>query len=288
MNVPEPRCSATSPPVPPSNGAPSILPVKSMVTRSPFSALAPSPLAANGRLCSAIAAQRLVDLGVGHLGVQPLELDALEVGELDRRQDLDRHRVGEIGLALDHLLDRALLLRQRHLRLAHELEAALGDDLGVGLAHRGLDRLGHHRAAIEALEMGDRHLAGTEAVDADLVLELVELGVGLGGQIGGGHHDLELALEAFADSFGYLHHHNLRFVPLCTALQVRPLTLARFRCDVPGVVRAEGLEPPRLASREPKSRASTSSATPARRLCAARIGRAARFISGLPRPAPQK
>src|SRR5262245_7406799 len=30
-----------------------------------------------------------------------------------------------------------------------------------------------------------------------------------------------------------------------------------------GVVRAEGLEPPRLSSREPKSRASTSSATPA-------------------------
>src|SRR5438552_12851134 len=39
----------------------------------------------------------------------------------------------------------------------------------------------------------------------------------------------------------------------------------------PGMVRAEGLEPPRLASREPKSRASTSSATPARRLCAAQL-----------------
>jgi hypothetical protein len=32
----------------------------------------------------------------------------------------------------------------------------------------------------------------------------------------------------------------------------------------PGVVRAEGLEPPRLSSREPKSRASTNSATPAK------------------------
>src|SRR5450759_3847715 len=31
-----------------------------------------------------------------------------------------------------------------------------------------------------------------------------------------------------------------------------------------GVVRAEGLEPPRLSSREPKSRASTNSATPAK------------------------
>src|SRR5690242_19321752 len=40
----------------------------------------------------------------------------------------------------------------------------------------------------------------------------------------------------------------------------------------PGVVRAEGLEPPRLSSREPKSRASTSSATPARSAVPARTG----------------
>ena len=46
--------TATSPPVPPSNGVPSSLPVKSMTTRSPFSTFAPSPLAANGRFCSAI------------------------------------------------------------------------------------------------------------------------------------------------------------------------------------------------------------------------------------------
>ena len=32
------------------------------------------------------------------------------------------------------------------------------------------------------------------------------------------------------------------------------------------LVRAEGLEPPRLAAREPKSRVSTNSTTPARRL----------------------
>ena len=110
--VPEPRWSETSPPVPPWNGVPSILPVKSMMTRSPFSALAPSPFGANGRLCSAILASAFVDFGVGDLGVHALELDALEVGQLDRRQDLDRDRVGKIALALDHLLDRALFLRQ--------------------------------------------------------------------------------------------------------------------------------------------------------------------------------
>ncbi len=41
---------------------------------------------------------------------------------------------------------------------------------------------------------------------------------------------------------------------------------AKIPADVPffGVVRAEGFEPPRLSSREPKSRASANSATPAR------------------------
>src|SRR4029453_18834347 len=37
--------------------------------------------------------QGLVDLRVGDLGHQPLELDALEVGELDLRQDLERQRI---------------------------------------------------------------------------------------------------------------------------------------------------------------------------------------------------
>ena len=226
--------------------------------------------------------QGLVDLGVGHLGVQPFELDALEIRKLDRRQDLDRHRVGEVALALDHLLDRALVLRQRDLRLAHELEAALGDDLGVGLAHRRLDHLGHHRAPIQALEMGDRDLARTEAVDADLVLELAELGISLGGQIGGGDHDLELALEAVADSFGYLHHHNLLFCAALHGVQGLPAYVEPGSKTVPGVVRAEGLEPPRLASREPKSRASTSSATPARRLCAAPLAERRGLYHGLP------
>ena len=52
------------------------------------------------------------------------------------------------------------------------------DDLLVGLADHGVDDVGHHRAAIEALEMGDRHLARAEPVDADLVLHLLELRVG--------------------------------------------------------------------------------------------------------------
>ena len=68
MKVFEPMQTAMSSPVPPSNGVPSIVPVKSITTRSPLSALAPSAFGANGRFCSAMRLTRLVDLGVGHLG----------------------------------------------------------------------------------------------------------------------------------------------------------------------------------------------------------------------------
>ena len=55
--------------------------------------------------------------------------------------------------------------RQLHFRLHGEPEIVVGHDLGVDVAHRGLDRLGHGGAAIDALQMLDRHLAGPEAVD---------------------------------------------------------------------------------------------------------------------------
>ena len=49
----------------------------------------------------------LVDLGVGDSAVRRSSLSP-RVGEFDRRQDFERHRVGEIDLALDHLLDGSL------------------------------------------------------------------------------------------------------------------------------------------------------------------------------------
>ena len=101
--------------MPPSNGVPSILPVKSITDAVAVLGLGALALGRERTVLLGDALHRLVDLGVGHLGDEPLELDALEIGELDRRQDFDRDRVGEIGLAVDHLLDRVLLLRQRHL-----------------------------------------------------------------------------------------------------------------------------------------------------------------------------
>ena len=151
------------------------------------------------------AGERFVHLGIGDVADEPGELDGLEIGELDRRHDLDRHGVVEVALAGDQLLDGVLLLRQRHLRLGGELEAALGHDLVVGVAHRRLDHLGHGGAAIDALQMRHRHLAGPEAVEADAALQLVQALFDLGVELGGRHHHLEFALETFRERFGNLH-----------------------------------------------------------------------------------
>ena len=109
MKVPEPSCTSTSSPVPPSNGLPSILPAKAIVDAVAVLGLGALALGRErpALLGDALAAASSTSASATS-AIEPLELDALEVGELDRRQDLDRDRVGEIGLALDHLLDRVL------------------------------------------------------------------------------------------------------------------------------------------------------------------------------------
>jgi hypothetical protein len=122
------------------------------------------------------------------------------------------------------------------------------DDLLVRLAHQRLDGLGQHGPAIELLQVVHRHLAGTESVDVDAALQVVEPCVGPGGEIGHRHHHAEFALETFGQGGGHLH----------------GLVSFVFVIGAAGrLVRAEGLEPPRLSPREPKSRVSTNSTTPA-------------------------
>ena len=53
--------------------------------------------------------------------------------------------------------------------------------------------------------MGDRHLAGAEAVDADLALERVQPFVELGIELARRDDDAEFVLEAFGERFGNLH-----------------------------------------------------------------------------------
>ena len=129
--------------------------------------------------------------------------------------DLDLNRVGQVGFSGEKFFDLLLLGRHRDLGLGRETKAALGENLRVGVADGLVDGLGHDRAAIDLLEMADRHLAGTEAVEADLVLEVDQLGVRLGIEIGRGNADLEFVLQSLIEGFGDLHgvHLLFAFVP---------------------------------------------------------------------------
>ena len=155
------------------------------------------------------ALDRLIDIGVGDLDHRLLDGKALEVGELDRGHDLDRNRVGQIGFAGQDVLDGLLFRRHRDLGLGRKPKAALGEYLRIGVADGLLDGLRHHRAAIDLLEVADRHLAGTETVDADLVLEVDQTRVRLGIEIRCRDADLELVLQSLSQGFCDLHGVNL-------------------------------------------------------------------------------
>ena len=149
--------------------------------------------------------QRVIDLGIGDVGDDLFDLEGAEIGKRDRRHDFDGHGIAQVRLAVEHALDLGLLGRQRHLRLGGELEAAFGENLGIGVAHRLLDSLGHHRLAVDLLEVTDRHLAGAEAVDLDAVLHVGEALIDLGVEVGSRNDDLELVLQSLGEGFGDLH-----------------------------------------------------------------------------------
>src|SRR5207245_748683 len=149
-------------------------------------------------------------------------------------------------LAGEQLFDFLLLGRHRHLRLGGQAEAALGEDLGVRVADGLVDGLGHDGAAVDLLQMRYRHLAGTEAVKANLVLQIDEARIGLGVEIGRGNADLEFVLQSLGKGFGDLHRRLFR---------VRP-ALAE-----PEIVKMFGARPDGLRQwfGEPKSRSGTGS-----------------------------
>ena len=103
--------------------------------------------------------------------------------------------------------DRAFVGWQHHFGLDCKPITMVGDDLGIGLAHRRFDHLGHGGFAVQALEMGNRHLSGPEAAQLHTALEVVQALIDLGFKVGCRDHDAIFALEARCGSFGDLHRH---------------------------------------------------------------------------------
>ena len=108
-------------------------------------------------------------------------------------------------MRLERLLDLFLVLGEIDFGLARQTEAVVVEDLLVDLVHGVLDDVGHHRLAIDLAQMGDRHLAGAEPVDAGLALHVGQLAIQPLGQIARRQNHLVRALEALREGFRHLH-----------------------------------------------------------------------------------
>ena len=100
-----------------------------------------------------------------------------------------------------HALDLVLVLGEVDVGLVRGALVALLDGLAARLLDGLLQHLGHHRAAVELLEVRDRHLALAEALELHLVLDLVEPRGEALRELALADDDLQLALETGDSTF---------------------------------------------------------------------------------------
>ena len=156
-----------------------------------------------------VLGEHAVDFGVSSSSVTSttglVSGNALEVHQLDGWQNFVFDVECQVGLAVEHFVDHGLIVGQVDLGLGRGAFGALLQRIGDGR----VDRVGHHfahrRTAIHLLDVREWHLAGTEALDIGLTLELFELGAEARIEVGGRNGDAQLALETVIEGFGNLH-----------------------------------------------------------------------------------
>ena len=120
----------------------------------------------------------LLNVLLGGLRDLFLKRDRLQIGELDLRQNLERHGVFEIGCALDDALDGRLILGQLDVGLEGRPLLPVGQGFGARLADSLLQNLRHDGPAVKLTHMRKRNFARPEAVQAHLGLEVGQLRLG--------------------------------------------------------------------------------------------------------------
>ena len=164
-------------PVPPSNGSPSILPTKSIVDAVALLGLAPPPSRRIGAVLARPCVSSACSTSASATSATGFSSSmSANVADLEFRQHLDGDRVGEVALRLHDLLDLALAAGKSSFGSMASLKLFSSTIFLLASLTTLLTTSAITRAAIEAFQMRDRHLAGTEAVDADLVLHIDELG----------------------------------------------------------------------------------------------------------------
>ena len=146
--------------------------------------------------------QGLVQIGVRGLIGWAFQLQGLGIDRGEFRHDLQRHLIGQVFLTGDDLVH---VGGQLHLGGSGRTDLGLVEGLLAGLVQFGVDDLAHEITAESLLDVGDRHLARTEALQLHLRGDFLDAGFELLVQLRDGNGDRDHAAEAFVRLFDDLH-----------------------------------------------------------------------------------
>ena len=196
-----------------------------------------------------------VDLFVLDRDRRPPDPEAAGAGEFDLGSHVELHVEREVGPVV--VLDAA------HRRLADRLEPVLGERLPVGPVDGTLHHAVADRLAVVPLQHGRRDVALAETGEAHGLRDGARHGFALAGHAFRRNGDGELARPRprLVDGYRQIRcgqSSSMRPAGAPDRLRAGPV---RPRRDAPEGMRKGGLEPPRASPRDPKSRASTNSAT---------------------------
>jgi hypothetical protein len=149
--------------------------------------------------------QGLVDFGVGRLVDRTGQRQGRGIHRLEVGHHVDGDLVGEVRLAVDHLLHVAFRLQ---VRVAGRAQLVVFQHLLGALVERLFDDLAHQRLAVQAAHVGGRHLAGAESLDVEGRRDLGDPRLQLVGQVLGRDRHAVDAAQAFARLFNDLHRHS--------------------------------------------------------------------------------
>ena len=150
--------------------------------------------------------ERLVDRGIVHIGDETFELQGCQIPKRNRRQNLERHVVGEIALAAGDPLERIFVeIDEFDLRLLGRALVAILDGLCARIVERLLHHFLHHRLAVDLLEVRQRNLAAPKPLDLHAVLEFIEARTETLAKLRLTDHHLQGALQSVSCRFRDLH-----------------------------------------------------------------------------------